>query len=118
MYIHEVAQKTGLTPHTIRFYEKEGLIGERFIQRTKNNYRHYDADVIDRITLIKFGQTAGFTLSEIKVLMEAADSCRLTLAEQEKILQQKLTEIDQKMVELEQVRSLLKAKLTIIRYEQ
>jgi len=118
MFIRELAEKTGLTPHAIRFYEKEGLLNKSSIQRGENNYRHYDEDVIDRITLIKFAQTAGFTLSEIKELMEVTDARKLTPNEQAIILQQKVAEIDQKMAELQQVKRLLKAKLDIIYTEQ
>ena len=38
--IQEVSQKTGLTAHTLRFYEKEGLLGsvERIVYRFQNYF--------------------------------------------------------------------------------
>ena len=33
MFISELAQKTGLTSHTIRFYEEEGLLDTRHVRR-------------------------------------------------------------------------------------
>ncbi len=41
MLIKELAEKTGLTPQTIRFYEKEGFLDTRYIRRRENNYRDY-----------------------------------------------------------------------------
>lgn len=43
MLIHELSRKTGVSPHTIRFYEKYGLIrGKRKEEIKSNNYFHYD----------------------------------------------------------------------------
>jgi len=116
MFISELAHKTGLRPHTIRFYEKEGLINKHLVRRGSNNYRHYADDVVDRILLIKFGQTVGFTLSEIKVIMEAADVCEFPHTEQVTLLQQKMIEVDQKIGELQHIRALLKANLEILNF--
>jgi DNA-binding transcriptional MerR regulator len=41
MKIHELAQKTGLTAPTIRFYEQEGLLDTHHVRRGENNYRDY-----------------------------------------------------------------------------
>ncbi len=43
MFISELEKKTGLTRHTIRFYEKEGFL-ENYIRRGENNYRDYSED--------------------------------------------------------------------------
>ncbi|TMD39870.1 MAG: MerR family transcriptional regulator, partial [Chloroflexi bacterium] len=49
MFISELAEKTGLTPYTIRFYEKEGFLDERYIRRGENNYRYYCEDAVERL---------------------------------------------------------------------
>ena len=41
MKVQELAEKSGLTAHTIRFYEKEGLLDSRHVRRDANNYRNY-----------------------------------------------------------------------------
>ncbi|WP_274651297.1 MerR family DNA-binding transcriptional regulator [Paenibacillus humicola] len=41
MKIQELVDLMSLTPHAIRFYEKEGLLDSRHVQREKNNYRNY-----------------------------------------------------------------------------
>ena len=48
MKIHVLAQKTGLTPPTIRFYEKEGLMDQRHVIRGNNNYRNYTEESVEQ----------------------------------------------------------------------
>ena len=58
MFISELEKKTGLTRHTIRFYEKEGFL-ENYIRRGENNYRDYSEDAVVLLLNIKAGQAAG-----------------------------------------------------------
>ena len=69
MLISALAQKTGLTVHTIRFYEKKGLLPARFCQRGDNHYRQYSEEAIERVAAIKTLHSAGFTLSEARLRM-------------------------------------------------
>ena len=109
MLISELAQKTGLTSHTIRFYEKRGLLANRYIQRGANNYRQYSKEAIERITMITTLHAAGFTLSEIKDIMDKWDAGMLTPQDGELFLQQKMDEIDARIAELRQI------KVTLLR---
>ena len=111
MLIRELANKTDVAPHTIRFYEKEGLIDERFFARGDNNYRYYREAAIERIRMIKHGQAAGFTLSEVRELMDMWDAGKLTADEQVVYIQQKIEEVTHKIAALEGVRRYLDNKL-------
>jgi MerR family redox-sensitive transcriptional activator SoxR len=66
MRISEVARRTGVASSAIRFYEKEGLI-----PRTARvgGQRDYDDEVLERIAVIRLGQSAGFTVRELRVLL-------------------------------------------------
>ena len=69
MDITEVAQHSGLTASTLRFYEEKGLIasiGRRGLHRT------FDPRVLERLALIALGRSADFSLDEI-ALMFAPD---------------------------------------------
>lgn len=60
--IAEVAEKSGLAPSALRFYEKRGLLapaGRNGLRRT------YDPDVLDRLALVTCARRAGFTVAEI-----------------------------------------------------
>ncbi len=62
MDITEVAQRTGLTASTLRFYEEKGLIAS--IGR-RGLHRVFDPKVLERLALIALGRSAGFSLDEI-----------------------------------------------------
>ncbi len=66
MKIGELAKKTGIAAHTIRFYESKGLLPKA--KRGANGYRYYGQDASERLTLIQFTQRMGFTLEEIFTL--------------------------------------------------
>jgi MerR family redox-sensitive transcriptional activator SoxR len=61
--IGEVAQRSGVAPSALRFYERQGLIEA---ERTGGNQRRYDRAVLRRIAFIQAGRAAGVTLSEIQ----------------------------------------------------
>ncbi|NRW37544.1 DNA-binding transcriptional MerR regulator [Clostridium beijerinckii] len=70
MKINEVSKKTGLSISTIRFYEKEGLIPEKYVSRDTNNYRSYSVDIIEYLLMIKTVHSVGFSLREIKEIQK------------------------------------------------
>jgi MerR family transcriptional regulator, copper efflux regulator len=77
MKISELVRKTGLTAHTIRFYEKEGLLDTRHVRRGENNYRDYCEEAVEHLLIIKEVQAAGFTLAEFKELDEVGNAGEL-----------------------------------------
>lgn len=111
MLIGELARATGLSVHAIRFYENRGLLPARFIRRGDNNYRSYSEEAPDRIAIIKNLRAAGFTLSEIKDLMDRWDSGRLTYREGSAFMRRKMKEIDDRIDELKQAKKNLIATL-------
>lgn len=60
--IGQVAERSGVPPSTLRYYEEIGLI--RSVGRCGLR-RQYDGDILMKLSLIAMGQAAGFTLSEI-----------------------------------------------------
>ncbi|MBW7456797.1 MerR family transcriptional regulator [Paenibacillus sepulcri] len=74
MKIQELADKMGLTIHTIRFYEKEGLLDERHVRRESNNYRNYSEEAVERLKLIKKFQSIGCSLAELKEVLQDHDA--------------------------------------------
>ncbi|WP_341705031.1 helix-turn-helix domain-containing protein [Ferrovibrio sp.] len=66
--IAEVAQRSGLPASTLRFYEEKGLIapiGRRGLRRL------YHPGILERLSLIALGRTAGFSLDEIAGMFAA-----------------------------------------------
>jgi MerR family copper efflux transcriptional regulator len=118
MFISELAKKTGLTCHTIRFYEEQGLLDRRHVRRGENNYRYYSDEAIERLRLIKQAQATGFTIVELKELAEAYDAGSLTLQQQAVLLRRKVDAIGRKLAELERVHAYLISKLTAMEQQE
>jgi MerR family transcriptional regulator, copper efflux regulator len=111
MKIHELAEKTGLTAPTIRFYEKEGLLDSRHVLRVENNYRDYSEKTIEHLKLIKKFQSVGFSLAELKDIIQEHDSKSLTNLKVVELLTQKIIEIERKQDEFKLILGTLKIML-------
>ena len=72
MQTKDIIELTGLDRETLRFYEKKGIISVP--KRTTSGYRKYNEEVIERINFTLMAKEAGFTLSEIKELLNLKDS--------------------------------------------
>ncbi|MCL6444111.1 MAG: MerR family transcriptional regulator [Alicyclobacillus sp.] len=96
MKIQELAEKTGLTVYTIRFYEKEGLLDSRHVRREENNYRNYSEEAIERLKLVKKFQGVGFSLAELKEILQEHDANTLTNLQVIELIRQKMSEIARK----------------------
>src|SRR5436305_15322171 len=105
MLIKELAEKTGLTPQTIRFYEKEGFLDTRYIRRRENNYRDYYEDAVRQLLNLKAGQAAGFTLAELKQYREVVETGEVATQQQVTFLHQKIDDINGTIAELERIRA-------------
>ena len=111
MQISSLAQRTGLSIDTIRFYEKKGLIDSALISRQANNYRDYSEVSLERLTLIQQAKRLGFTLAEIQEWIRDFESDRLNASEKQQILGRKLEEIDERIAELKQMKIYLSTKI-------
>ncbi|QSO50508.1 MerR family transcriptional regulator [Alicyclobacillus curvatus] len=108
MKISELAQRTGLTAYTIRFYEKEGLLDTRHVQREGNNYRNYSDDAVERLKLVKKFQGIGCSLTELKDILQDYDTNSRTHEEIIEWILQKMNEVERKKDELDGILATLK----------
>ena len=74
MRIGELSAKAGVNVQTIRFYEREKLL--RKPMRTASGYRTFEAADLERVRFIKDSQQLGFSLKEIKELLEIHESAK------------------------------------------
>jgi len=70
--IGKAAAQANVTPDTLRYYEREGLIEPA--TKTEAGYRLYDHEQVERLQFIKQAQECGFTLGEIRKLLEVRGS--------------------------------------------
>ncbi len=108
MLINELSKRSGVSVHTIRFYEKSGLIkGYRQEGVQTNNYFHYDEESVEKLKLIKGAKSIGFTISEIGNLIDAWYNKELSKEEKISVCNEKLLFVQNKILELEQMQQVL-----------
>jgi DNA-binding transcriptional MerR regulator len=74
--VHEVADKTDLSAHTIRYYERIGLIPS--IERASNGHRRYSVDDVGWIEFLKCLRSTGMPISEMQRYVELQQEGDLT----------------------------------------
>lgn len=100
--IGEVSRQTGIGIETLRFYEKSGLLDKP--ARTYSGYRMYSTDVLDRLIFIKQAQVLGFSLDEIRKLIDDARRGNSPCNEVREIVRTRLEELDRRMQEMARYR--------------
>jgi MerR family transcriptional regulator, copper efflux regulator len=103
--ISQLSKEAGIAIATIRFYEKMGLFsGKRKQGVTTNNYIYYDEEVEEKLELITLAKSVGFTLNEIKEIIDSWYSKRISKQKKIDILNSKLAQIEVKIKELKEAK--------------
>lgn len=102
--IGKLAKESGVGVETVRFYERKGLIKK---PNTKQGFRNYAEDDTKRILFIKHAQNLGFTLKEIKDLLELNTNPKATCDDVKQKAESKLQEVKEKIEKLEQMKKSL-----------
>ena len=100
--IGDVSKKSGIGIEALRFYEKSGLLDKPF--RTESGYRVYDPSVLERLAFIKQAQALGFSLDEVKRIIEDARTGQSPCDEVREIVRHRLEELDERMREMRRYR--------------
>lgn len=95
MLIGELSKRSQLSRDTIRYYEKLGLFKMGMKKNVDNNYKYYSLEILERLRQIQMLKKCGFTLQEIRILLQG-DSCD-GLPER---LADKIISIEEKLAEL------------------
>lgn len=102
--IGRLAKAAGVSAHSLRFWETEGLLSPG--PRGDNGYRLYRADAVERVRFIVRAKALGFTLPEIRELLALNDGGG-ERAEVRRIAQRRIEELDRRMAELGSMRAQL-----------
>jgi len=104
-----VAAKAGVSPDTLRYYERMGLLSS--IPRTDGGYRVYSEKTIERIQFIRNALRFGFGLKEVRTFMRASESGRAPCREVRSAAGEILTRVDRQIKELQVARRALRSTL-------
>jgi DNA-binding transcriptional MerR regulator len=98
MTIGDLAAATNTRVETVRWYEKVKLLPVP--DRSPGNYRLYGPEHLRRLGFIRRGRDLGFTLDQIRELLEMADDRDRSCAEVDAIARAHLTEVERKLSDL------------------
>jgi MerR family transcriptional regulator, redox-sensitive transcriptional activator SoxR len=103
--IGAVAERSGLAPSALRFYEAEGLISAH---RTDSGHRRFHRDVLRRVAFIRVAQQVGLSLQEIRqALATLPDGRTPTKEDWARLAKDWQPRVDQQIRELERMRDQL-----------
>ncbi|WP_438445098.1 MerR family transcriptional regulator [Gorillibacterium sp. sgz5001074] len=109
--IKEVSEKLGIPPHTIRYYEKEGLL--RPIQRDRYGNRVFEQRDLDWMDIMMRLRATGMPGALIKQMVDLAVQGDSTIPERIAILEKHKLELQRKQVELDKAYEAVNKKLSI-----
>jgi MerR family mercuric resistance operon transcriptional regulator len=104
--IREVASRSGVSVHTLRYYERAGLLPR--INRSPSGYRVYGAEVVRRVRLVRMLRGLGFGIRELRSLAAVAAD-RFPRAAMRARLRVKRDEVGERLRDLERAWKLLDA---------
>ena len=97
--IQDVSKKTGLTAHTLRYYEKEGLISG--VERSQGGFRQYTDEDLERLGLICCLKNTGMSIQEIARFVQLTHEGDHTLAERVELLREHRENVIARIAELQ-----------------
>ncbi len=106
MTIGELAKQVGVNVQTIRFYEREGLLPDAH-RWPDSGYRDFDDDARLRLQFIRSAKELGFTLKEIKELLEMRILPGKSCAEVRRMLGARLVDLDRRLIAMRRLRRTL-----------
>ncbi|MFQ5489505.1 MAG: heavy metal-responsive transcriptional regulator [Phycisphaerae bacterium] len=98
-----IASQTGVATSTLRYYEREGILAPS--ARSPSGYRLYDRDALDRMKFIRAAQAVGFTLGDIRSLLELDGD--MPCQDVQKLIERRLAEVEVRMADLKRMRATL-----------
>lgn len=107
--IGKVADRVGLRPSAIRFYERRGVL--RPTLRGPNGYRFYSEETVKLLRFVKRAQSLGITLREINPLLNLASQGQRPCIHVKQLARTHLREIEEKIRELQALRNELRTLL-------
>jgi DNA-binding transcriptional MerR regulator len=112
MLISEFARTTGLTPDTIRFYVRRGLLTPQIGKKGGSNpYQIFTAEHVQVAGMIRMAQSLGFSLREIALLSEEDRKVGISDKRAAEILRGQLVRLEEKAAHLKGMMSYIRAKL-------
>ena len=106
--VSEVAKRLEISPHTIRFYSKEGLLD--FVERDQNGNRIFKESDFERLFIIASLKRSGMSIKQIRKFTVLCDKGDSTIAERLKIIMDQREAVEEEITKLQDALDVLKYK--------
>ncbi|MDE7194367.1 MAG: MerR family transcriptional regulator [Oscillospiraceae bacterium] len=106
--VSEVAKRLELSPHTIRFYSKEGLLD--FVERDQNGNRIFKESDFERLFIIASLKRSGMSIKQIREFTILCDKGDSTIADRLKIIMDQRETVEEEITKLQDALDVLKYK--------
>ncbi len=103
--IGQIAARTGVNLETVRYYERAGLLPPP--PRSAGGHRQYGEEQVRRLIFIRRGRELGFTLGEIRALLDLVDGGTQTCAEVKQRTERRLADVRTKIADLRRIEKIL-----------
>lgn len=110
MNIGELARAADTNAETIRYYERIGLLPPP--PRTAGNYRDYSAGHVGRLTFARRARALGFSIEQIRALLNLADQKEQSCEAVDTIARDHLAEVKRKLADLAALRRELESMIS------
>lgn len=108
MTIGEVARRAGVRPTAIRYWEGEGVLPP---PRRAGGQRRYDEAVLARLAVVRLAQEVGFSVAEMRALVEGFDAEGVAAERWRALAERKLGEVDALIARAEETKRVLAESL-------
>lgn len=108
--VADVAREAGVSPDTVRYYERAGLLEPP--SRSAAGYRQFDSGALDRLRFIQGAQRLGLRLREIRDLLAVRDTGICPCESAETLLRRRVAEIEREIARLSALRGDLEQMLS------
>ena len=109
MTIKEVSKMYNLSPDTLRFYEKKGLIGP--VKKTSGGIRDYEEEDLKRIEFIKCMRSAEIPVIVLKEYVDLFSAGDETIKERRKLLEEQKRILEDKIAKMQEAYEKLNKKI-------
>ncbi|MGI6706622.1 MAG: MerR family transcriptional regulator [Clostridia bacterium] len=106
--IGEIAKKVNISPHTLRFYAKEGLLP--FVERSESGIRMFKDEDFQWLMIIECLKKAGMPIKDIKTFIDLTMEGDSTIDQRLEIFKKQKEAVEQQIAQLQETLKLLEYK--------
>lgn len=106
--VNEVAKKMDISPHTLRFYENQGLFPH--VTRNEYNVRQFSIEDLNWVQIVQTLRTIGMSLTEVKRYIDLCETGNTTINERSQLITKQRENAEKELIKLKKKIRILEEK--------